>query len=299
MSKSEIPIEETELHVDPVHFQVSTPVFVNPCSYDTCLDILRDIGRKAGIKKYKTGDREWVSVCCDGSPYVLCLRLILSTYLCDTCGVSVMGIPAIDQHLQNHSADNSTPTYTLEFDWVLLIPGPGHIEMNLVKSIVEFSWEIFWKQMAICLNFKSENAQKAAKRVSDHHKGWAMLSIARTALAKELVLPFVRIELAKEHNDLTTVNFMRFISRDVVDPNYLLLADIVFEFIDAIYMYRTGIRTCNEQYMYVARAKVGKIWCARNHPSYREIEMADSLLNGLYTYILKSIYLYVLINMIP
>ena len=109
MSKSEIPIEETELHVDPVHFQVSTPVFVNPCSYDTCLDILRDIGRKAGIKKYKTGDREWVSVCCDGSPYVLCLRLILSTYLCDTCGVSVMGIPAIDQHLQNHSADNSTP----------------------------------------------------------------------------------------------------------------------------------------------------------------------------------------------
>ena len=177
---------------------------------------------------------------------------------------------------------------SLEFDWVLLIPGPGHVEMNLLKSIVEFTWDIFWRQMVITLNFRSENAQKAAKRVSDHHKGWSLLRIARIALAKELVLPFVRLQLAEEHADLSVVNFMRFISRDVKDPNFLLIADIVFEFLDSICMYRCGVSTGNFEFMHVARAKAAKIWSARHHPSYREIELADSLWNGL----TNMLYLY-------
>jgi len=72
--------------------------------------------------------------------------------------------------------------YELEFDWVLLTPDPGHIKMNIIRSLVEFSWEIFWKSMSICLNFRSENVQKAAKRVTDHHKGWHLLRITQNNL---------------------------------------------------------------------------------------------------------------------
>ena len=29
------------------------------------------------------------------------------------------------------------------FDWVLLQPGPGHIEMNMVRAYIEMTWDIF------------------------------------------------------------------------------------------------------------------------------------------------------------
>ena len=135
--------------------------------------------------------------------------------------------------------------------------------------------------MIIVFNFKSENAQRAAKRVNDHHKGWTLLNIARDALAKEMVIPFVRKQISQGNKDMSVVNFMRFLG-EVNDPNYLLIADITFEFIDSICMYRAGIRNENHSFMYAARAKVAKLWSARHHPSYREIEMADSLLHGNY-----------------
>ena len=128
--------------VSPVPFQVCSPVFVNPSSYENCKAVLRTIGKKAGIRKYGCGEREWVCVCCDGSPYVLCLRLMVSTYMCDVCKVSMDGMHDVDEHLATH---NGTGTYSLEFDWVMLIPGPGHLEMNMIRSLVEFCWDIFWR----------------------------------------------------------------------------------------------------------------------------------------------------------
>ena len=71
-----------------------------------------------------------------------------------------------------------------------------------------------------------------SKRVPDHHKGWQLLRIAQNALAKELVLPFVRRQLSNYNSDLNVVNFVRFISRDAKNPSYLLIAELTFEIID-------------------------------------------------------------------
>jgi hypothetical protein len=270
---------EAQSLAETVKIQVSQPVFVNPCSYDACLTVLRNIGEKSGVKRFGSGTREWVSVCCDGSPYVLCLRIILSTYICNVCGVSMQGLSEINKHMDIH-VDCSDAMYDLEFNWVMLMPGPGHLEMNMFRSLVELCWEIFWRPMVILLNFRSENAQKAQKRVNDHHKGWQLLTIARNALAKELALPFVRYQMAQEVPDLSVVNLMRYISHQVKDPNYLLIADITFEFIDAINMYRRGVRTGQHNLMFAGTAKVAKIWSARHHPNYREIEMAHSLMTA-------------------
>ena len=108
------------------------------------------------------------------------------------------------------------------------------------------------------------------------------ITIARDALARELVLPFVRNKLSQgENRDLSVCNYVRYISRIVIDPNYLLICDIVFEFLDATIMYREGIRNSDASYIHSGRAKVAKLWCSRHHPSYREIEMAGSLLYGM------------------
>lgn len=73
---------------------------------------------------------------------------------------------------------------TLEFCWVILQPGPGHIEMNMLRGITEVCWEVFWSDLAQTMNFKSEKALICCKKVSDHHKGWQLLTIARNTVCE-------------------------------------------------------------------------------------------------------------------
>ena len=259
---------------EPMNASVCPPVFVNPCSYEACIIVLRNIGSCAGVTRYG-GTREFTYVCCDGSPYVLCSRIILSTYVCSSCGENVKK-DAFSVHILGHEKNVACELYR-EFDWVLLIPGPGHIEMNMVKSYVELTWDIFWKSLVQLLNFKSENALKAAKKVSDHHKGWQLCTIAREALVKELLTPWVRMQLNSPTPDLSPGTFLKFVMTDVKDQTYAMTADLVFELLDAIFMYREGIRNEKTELAFSARAKVAKLWTGRHHPNYREIEMADSI----------------------
>ena len=80
---------------------------------------------------------------------------------------------------------------------------------------------------------------QACKRIS-----WELLIIARNVLARELVLPFVRNQLSQcDNGDLwvcqcvTTCVYTIYI---IKYPNYLLVCEIVFEILDATFMYREG-----------------------------------------------------------
>ena len=55
---------------------------VNPCSYETVLEILRDIGHKSGTKRYATGDCEFTVVYCDGSLFNPSVSMVISTFQC-------------------------------------------------------------------------------------------------------------------------------------------------------------------------------------------------------------------------
>ena len=47
---------------------VGEPTFVNPNSYQKCTEVLKKIGRKAGIERYGGKKRQWVIIECDGLP---------------------------------------------------------------------------------------------------------------------------------------------------------------------------------------------------------------------------------------
>lgn len=155
---------------------VQEPVYVNPCSYDAVASVLRNIGHKSGIKKYG-GDRDWVIIACDGVPYNLCRRIIESYHTCSKCDTSLNGLDACTTHDKEMHLEEEV-VFEQEFAWVVLQPGMGHIEMNMVKGLVELGWEVFWKEMAVCFNFRSEAALKCCKKVTDHHKGWTLCRIA-------------------------------------------------------------------------------------------------------------------------
>ncbi|ELT89779.1 hypothetical protein CAPTEDRAFT_203827 [Capitella teleta] len=143
-------------------------------------------------------------------------------------------------HRHEHSSNCS-----LEFDWVWLQPGPGHIEMNMLRSFVKMMWEPFWGVVEI-FNFKSENAKRAARNVTDHHKGMAMASIICDAMAMELVIPYVRKELENGHPEISVAGYMNYVMEVVKSETYAFIADAVFEFLDAIFAYRSGSRYSGE-----------------------------------------------------
>ena len=53
----------------PADLVTAEPHNKNPSKYSDTKDIIRAEGLKAGIKKYGAGQRSWLSICCDGSPF--------------------------------------------------------------------------------------------------------------------------------------------------------------------------------------------------------------------------------------
>ena len=251
---------------------VHDPVYVNPCSYEAAATVMRNIGHRAGLKRYG-GTRDWIIVLCDGVPYGLCRRLIASMHICHKCDTSFNGMDAAMHHC--NTEHGGEPETSPEFDWVLLQPGPGHIEINMVKSITELGWEIFWKELAMILNFTSEIALKCCKKVTDHHKGWTMCRIARLALTRELIVPYIR-DNQDNMDGISVSSFLKYVM-NAQNPNYTFMADFVLELLDSVFMYRCGQRCGNADAMIAAHSKFAKVWSGRVHPLYRELEMADTL----------------------
>lgn len=269
----------TEVHPkNPPKEIVGQPIFVNPCSYDAIATVLRKLGNNTGVEKYGTGTRQWLAVESDGLPFVLGSRVVENTMQCAICKESIFGVDAANAHSKKYHP-TAHVTYTKEFDWVLLQPGPGHIEMQMVKAFVKLSWEIFWEDMVELFNFKSPNAKASALKVNDHHKGWTLCRIARESWTRELVIPYVRKVLAGDGEKvLSCAGFFKFLMNEVNDPNFGFMADLILELLDAIFLYRAGLRSGATDMMLAGRASFSKVWFGRCHSMYRELDMYDSIM---------------------
>ena len=117
------------------------------------------------------------------------------------------------------------------------------------NKITDFFMILAW---ASPFNFRSDNALHSARKVSDHHKGWTILTILRNALCDELLVPFVRKELGKtSESPATSLNlspkkFLKYLeSSTFQNENYLFCVDIAFEIIQSIFVFREGVRSGN------------------------------------------------------
>ena len=270
----------------PPTLKVLDPAFINPCSYEACVLVLRKIAQSVGIdddSDTQNGSpsttRKWVAIVCDGVPYNLCRRIISSYILCPFCKLSFAGYEKGKNHVvsEHHIPEDENISFHQEFGWALLLPGPGHVEINMVRSFVELTWDIFYREMCVLFNFRSDIALHYCKKVSDHHKGWTLCRIAHEALVAELMVPFVRNELVKDEPTITPAAFIKY-TMLASDHTYSFLCDLVLEILNSIFMYRAGVRSGNQRFMEAGRAKFSKIWSARSHPLYRELEMADSVM---------------------
>ena len=266
---------------EPTTMRMGEPIFLNPCSFDALVLVLRDIGRQAGVRRYG-GTREWLPVMCDGLPYSLCLQLIERFMLCSSCDHPCDGVVDAERHVvSQHAGVIDVSTFEQEFDWALLQPGPGHIEMNMLKGYVKLMWDVYWEDMVEVFNFKSDNAKKSARNISDHHKGFTLARIARESIARELVTPYVQQELASnsEHPDLSVAGFLKFCMNSVENPNYAFLFNTHVDLLDAIFAYRAGLRSGHSTLVEAARGTFAKLWSGQYHPMYRQLDAYDSTVN--------------------
>ena len=202
----------------PTEVHMGEPIFLNPCSFDALAAILRDIGRHADIRRYR-GTLEWVAVMCDGLPYTLALQLVERFVQCSVCKDHFDGLNDADKHAADAHPEIPDVTFEKEFQWVLLQPGPGHIEINMLKGFVKLMKDIYREDMVELFNFKSDNAKKPARNVSDHHKGWMLARIARESIARELIVQYVCHELSKqEEPQLSVAHFVLSMSKIPIMP---------------------------------------------------------------------------------
>ena len=186
-------------HVKSSHSGVATdvilldPVFLNPNSIDNIILVLRHIARKAKIAKYfkdyerPKDARFWTFICCDGLPHGLVRKLIEEYLICSICEAGLLGIEEAQKHETQHSNSGVKPKFLKEFDWIFLLTGEGHYEMNLMKSFMELNWNVFMKVFAETMGWTSEKAQKCALNCTDNHKTWQMILIFHIGTLLELV----------------------------------------------------------------------------------------------------------------
>ncbi|XP_069103763.1 uncharacterized protein [Argopecten irradians] len=251
------------IHTDPYKFvqakhpespptvSMGNPCMVNPCSYEAVETVLSHIA-----KETCSGNRKWTMVGCDGSPYILGSRLVEKVFVCPHCGDRIFGSNLLLSHLHDkhqHDATASDLPQFLKFKNILLQPGLGHVEINMVKCMFKLLWEVFFKDLAKMLGFNSPKAQLAAKSASDHHKSFQMVEIALFGMADELLVPYFRdrVERGKE---VSATDYLSNWVSEVVDPNYLFVVSIVFNYLLSLYVFRAGIRRNNSDVITCSRA---------------------------------------------
>ena len=91
----------------------------------------------------------------------------------------------------NDKHGGQTDHILMEFDHVLPLCGPGHVEKNILSAAISVLWDLIGleKIAAVC-NFKSKAQQELLKKFKDHHIAADFLIITLQTLAREILFEF-------------------------------------------------------------------------------------------------------------
>ena len=231
----------TSKHCDQIpKVMMGEPDFVNPCSYQAVEQVLHH------IQSNTCGRREWTIVGCDGLPFVLGSRIISKT-----------------NHLQN----------------ILLLPGLGHYEINMVKCIFKLMWDPVIEDLAKLLGFKSVKALTSCQKCSDHHKAWQIIQILLFGTMDELLLPYVKSCIAA--NREPSMEGLNEFMVSVKNPKFHFLYKSVLTYLFALSVFRCGVRRNNQDFMLAGRSVVTDLFYGFNCTMYQEIEFKDIMARSL------------------
>ena len=106
----------------------------------------------------------------------------------------MVDIEELEKIKSEHAAlhQNETCTFHNLFHNIILLPGPGHLELNMGCLLLKLLWVPFLNEIMKLLGFHTEKAQLIVKNGIDHHRTQQILSTCLFALSKELLVPYAR-----------------------------------------------------------------------------------------------------------
>ncbi|KAJ8319784.1 hypothetical protein KUTeg_001371 [Tegillarca granosa] len=93
-----------------------------------------------------------------------------------------------------------------KYNNIILIPGLGHYEINMVKALFKLLWGPQLKDLAKQFGFNSPRAVATRQSPSNHHKSWQILQIFTDAVSKVLIVSNCRQSLLKKRSPSLSEN---------------------------------------------------------------------------------------------
>ena len=245
---------------------VGEPDFVNPNSFQSIIQVIQNIGVRAGITQYGGNSREWLLIECDGLPYNTLRDIISNVWRCTECINCFYEVSSFQDHkcyiLHNAIA-------VREFGWLIPVRGLLHLEMIFCRSFMKLNWDVFTSAFANELGFKSPKAQEYIKKGSDHHKLWHFMEIIYVSLTLELVVPYVKYALNLKEIPSTEEYWSWCNSLEC--PNYIYMQEMTLTYLHSLMLLRSGVRKSNAIAVQDSVAKLSHLIFNRNHPIYQNI----------------------------
>ena len=238
----------------PADIEVAKPMDLNPSSYEDVKQIVREESKNVGISKYETGTRSWFALVCDGSPFKLLLSLFNVLFFCKVCKTPCGDLK---KHInESHNGIASSDLLQMEFDHVLPLCGPGHVEKNLLGATLSVLWDLIGlDKIANVCNFKSKAQHEFLKKVKDHHISADFLIICLQTIAREVIYEF-SIEWKKTSNNIPSYSdLFSFHSPGngwIKNVNLARMFSLVNGPLLSMFMLRTGVRCANGPLYYGA-----------------------------------------------
>ena len=158
---------------------------MNPNGIESVKEVLVNIMTQCDIGN----SRQWVGVDCDGVPYAIADKLINQCLVCEIHNEQ-MGCNAIETHFEEQH-----PGYAIQYDKlfhsILLVPGTGHTEINLMRALFQICRPVFMELLADKLGFCSKRAVEYIVTCRNHHLSWQIVLIVLYSFALELIKIYV------------------------------------------------------------------------------------------------------------
>ena len=129
--------------------------------------------------------------------------------------------------------------YKKFFDWVMLRPGVGHVEMTVAKAIFKLMWTPLLRHVAVLMGFRSPKAMSFIQGYGDNHITCQIIQVVTGGLIRELVLPYVR--RCADSDDAPTVDGFITWTAGVKNNNYYMMLKST-NLLVAFCLMRRGVR---------------------------------------------------------
>lgn len=290
--------------VKPADVHLVEPCFVNPASLQAIEELLRHIGKQAGIKSCGGSERDWLAVTSDGVPYYLVRKAIqlaqrsaLKGHLAqlgwvDTqkltvpqlkdvlrrAGLACTGLkndllarvdtrinkPIMEQCLANDLHVEG------EFDWVVPCMGGLHQEFMICRSFLDVNWDVAYRGFALSQGYHGDRQLLYIRSGKDHHKTFDDISRYVDGICDELLLAFVASSPGEEHS---VDGFFAWLEQKGQNLTVKYLAEQCFHYAVGIQLFRRGTRLNSEHLTLLGWRLCAPLVHCRNHPKYQLLDV--------------------------